>query len=810
MLSERQRGQENSKARPVPASASIDHDQYLGDGSPTRASYTARLASPVPSQGFTSRSPQKSTRSSQPITEEPSESQTPLPGLGSGQSSAPGPGDSALAQALRGSLVQTPPRFSTPPSQQHSPAPLDGTDERRPVRSNYGSFDPSSGFQDPAGRSPKPEIIRKHLVRPASNTSLNKANQEQGTSSRGLGRHSRVHSSQTGDSDGQNNDPEFSSLQLQGGDTHRGIYRWTEQAEAEGISSRPGPQKRSKSLDLGRPPPEDEEFDVGSIKQPQGFRRNYLRRAANDPVKLQQGSMRQADIAPEPRPKPQFVANNFLEFLSLYGHFAGEELTEDDEALGPDEYFSSDAYDDIETDGAGDGDERENGEDSTLLTPGKRKRRRKERPVGNVSAGGAAMMLLKSFVGTGVLFLPRAFFNGGMVFSNVVLLAVASLSYYCFCLLTRTRLVVGQSFGDMGDRLYGSWLKFLINFSLVLSQVGFVSAYIVFVSENLQAFFLAVSKCEWDIDIRWFIFGQMLIFMPISLIRQIHNLEKFVLVADALIVLGLVYLYYFDFSTLVANHWSSDIVQFNRNTWTLFIGTAIFTFEGIGLIIPIQSSMKNPAEFPRVLGLVMIGITVIFLSSGAFSYAAFGSRTKTVILLNMPQNNPFVQTVQFLYSIAILLSTPLQIFPAIEISAQQCFSKSGKYNPWIKWQKNFFRFFIVAACALIAWVGAGDLDKFVSLVGSFACIPLVYIYPVCQVSHCPSPSTRTSDMEDLLIPCEQPMLHYKAVSRTALRRAMDIALGLFGGILMAYTTGLTVASWVGGKGGKEPRYCDDR
>ena len=37
---------------------------------------------------------------------------------------------------------------------------------------------------------------------------------------------------------------------------------------------------------------------------------------------------------------------------------------------------------------------------------------------------------------------------------------------------------------------------------------------------------------------------------------------------------------------------------------------------------------------------------------------------------------------------------------------------------------------MVVMCAGIAWAGADDLDKFVSLVGSFACVPLVYIYPV--------------------------------------------------------------------------------
>ena len=128
----------------------------------------------------------------------------------------------------------------------------------------------------------------------------------------------------------------------------------------------------------------------------------------------------------------------------------------------------------------------------------------------------------------------------------------------------------------------------------------------------------------------------------------------------------------------------------------------------------------------------MVGITVVFVVSGAMSYAAFGSKTRTVIFLNMAQNNRFVNAVQFIYALAILLSTPLQIYPVIEITSQQLFSGTGKYNPYIKWKKNLFRFFTVSLCAVIAWLGARDLDKFVALVGSFACVPLVYIYPVGQ------------------------------------------------------------------------------
>lgn len=565
----------------------------------------------------------------------------------------------------------------------------------------------------------------------------------------------------------------------------REVYRWSEEAEAQRQGL--GRGQRSRSFNLNRPEPESDVYDINSIKIPGGFRRNYLRRAADSPEPSSrlpaQGLNGNTGNSGRATQQPKLLTNNFLEFLTLYGHFAGEELEEDDEVLEPDEYFSSDAFDQYADD---EGSDREPMEDSALLTPGtpgKRRRKHKERGGhANTTSFGAALLLLKSFVGTGVLFLPKAFLNGGMLFSNLVLLGVAMLSFYCFILLVNTRLKIEGSFGDIGGILFGKHLRTLILFSIVLSQIGFVSAYIVFTSENLQAFILAVSHCRTWIDIKFMVLMQLIIFLPLSLIRDISKLGFTALVADFFILLGLIYLYYYDIATIVAQKGVADITAFNPSTWTLFIGTAIFTFEGVGLIIPIQESMKRPQNFPSVLAIVMVIITVIFLSMGALSYAAYGSATRTVVLLNLPQDDKFVNAVQFLYSLAILLSTPLQLFPAIRIMENELFSRSGKYNPYIKWQKNSFRFVLVMACALIAWGGAGDLDKFVSLVGSFACVPLVYVYP--------------------------PLLHWKAVARTRLQRTLDLSLCVFGMIAMVYATGMTIVTWVGGSSPKSPGYCD--
>ncbi|KAK6529161.1 neutral amino acid transporter [Orbilia ellipsospora] len=665
-------------------------------------------------------------------------------GAAAGTSADGGNHMSYLSQALNGPGAGTPPRFGTP-SRIAAETPPRSTNGSPPPESShpasvYGSVDNRNGLENP-------EVVRRHLVREAVYDSDFGTGPAKGT----LGG--------AGLDDDSNTDEEFSSLQLQGGDITRQIYQWDAQQRDQAR------KLRSKSFVLPRPEPADEATDITNIKVPGGFRRNFIRRA----VAASPGPDGRVGTA-----QPALLTSNFIEFLSIYGHFAGEELEEEE-------------YDP----GALTQDDEEGGvfaDESTSLLP--RERRLKRVPTkseiahGKGSVKGAVLLLLKSFVGTGVLFLPKAFKNGGMLFCITLLLAVAAISYWCFVLLVRTRMAVNASFGDIGGVLYGKYMRIAILTSIVVSQIGFASAYMVFVSENLQAVILAVSDCKTKIEIRWLILMQMIVFLPFSMIRDISKLGGTALVADAFILLGLLYLYYYDLFE-IASRGVADIVHFNPQDWTLFIGTAIFTFEGIGLIIPIQESMKKPEKFPKVLGGVMILITAVFVSAGALGYAAWGSKTKTVVLLNLPQDNKFVNGVQFLYSLAILLSTPLQLFPAIRIMENGLFSKSGKYSNKVKWEKNTFRFFTVIGTALIAWGGADDLDKFVALIGSFACIPLVYMYP--------------------------PMLHYKAVAQTSISKFGDIVLGLFGTGVMIYTTQQTIRSWYSGTSGAPSEgFCTGR
>ncbi len=318
---------------------------------------------------------------------------------------------------------------------------------------------------------------------------------------------------------------EFASLSLQGGDIHRQVYQWQREQEQKNTLS----ARRSQSFYLPRKEPDDG-MDVKTIKVPGGFRRNFIQQKAAVAAGHAESGV-----------QPQFLTRNFIEFLSIYGHFAGEDLEEEEDETADESSQEEEGY--LPHDGQE--------EERPLLSPRKTRKRAKTELQGNGSVSKAILLLLKSFVGTGVLFLPKAFLNGGMLFSSLVLLSVAAISMYCFLLLVRTRHSVPGSFGDIGGTLYGPSMRIAILTSITISQVGFVCAYTAFTAENLGAFIRAVTKGKTDIDIAYLIMIQSIFFLPLALIRDISKLSFAALIADLFILLGLVYGLIFPKSQLI-------------------------------------------------------------------------------------------------------------------------------------------------------------------------------------------------------------------------------------------------------------------
>jgi amino acid permease len=101
--------------------------------------------------------------------------------------------------------------------------------------------------------------------------------------------------------------------------------------------------------------------------------------------------------------------------------------------------------------------------------------------------------------------------------------------------------------------------------------------------------------------------------------------------ANCAVLLGIIIVFYFSISYWHEHADDEEPVEraerFNWHALPEFYGTAVYSFEGIGLILPIQNEMREPERFPRVLAVCMLAILVLFLLLGEIPTIAFGRIT---------------------------------------------------------------------------------------------------------------------------------------------------------------------------------------
>ncbi|KAI8646348.1 transmembrane amino acid transporter protein-domain-containing protein [Parasitella parasitica] len=348
---------------------------------------------------------------------------------------------------------------------------------------------------------------------------------------------------------------------------------------------------------------------------------------------------------------------------------------------------------------------------------------------------------------------------------------IASICLVAFQILVKAQQAIGGSYGDVARALYGNWLRYIIQFFLCLSQMGFVASYLIFISENIGLVAGTLSNCSSGLEPKYYIWIVLVAIIPITWVRKIAKLSYLAIIADTFILFGLICVVYYTSSEIAQKGPGPNIKMINASDFALMIGTAVFSFEGIGMVVPIVEGMKEPQKFSRVLNVGMLICTVIFIFIGTIGYVAYGENTQASVVANMPREALSV-TVQLLYSIAMILTSPFMLYPPLTIIERGIFGthKSGSVSLRYKWLKNLTRSLIPIVCAAVSFgVGSSGLNKFVALVGSLACMPLCFIFP--------------------------GMFHYK-VAKSKRAKFFDVVLVLWGWGIMIYTMYVNVNSWI--------------
>lgn len=175
------------------------------------------------------------------------------------------------------------------------------------------------------------------------------------------------------------------------------------------------------------------------------------------------------------------------------------------------------------------------------------------------------------------------FQHGGLGLSPILMIVIALICLFAFLRLVNTQLVIGGSYGDIGGILYGRFLRFIVLFFIVISQIGFVCSYFIFVSGNLVSVVDVLSNCSAGIEQKYYMWMPLIILIPLALVRHIAKLSFTAIIADVFILFGLVVTLYFTADQLSTYGVGPNVAAVNPTNFALMIGTATFSFEGIGL-----------------------------------------------------------------------------------------------------------------------------------------------------------------------------------------------------------------------------------
>merc|ERR1719193_2592067 len=212
-----------------------------------------------------------------------------------------------------------------------------------------------------------------------------------------------------------------------------------------------------------------------------------------------------------------------------------------------------------------------------------------------------------------------------------------------------------------------TFIRRLLNIFLCMSQIGSNAVYILFVAQNILPIVESHLAPGWNYRIYIAI-----LLVPVTLtccVRNLKYLSPLSIVANILEFVGLGIIFYYIFATPLPH--SSTVPAFGSiSNFPIFFGTAIFAFEGISVVLPIENQMttkKDMLGWAGVLNTSMVIIACLYISMGFFGYLKYGEDIMSSITLNLPQDDILAQSSLIMFSVAIFFSYALQFYVVMDI-----------------------------------------------------------------------------------------------------------------------------------------------
>ena len=163
--------------------------------------------------------------------------------------------------------------------------------------------------------------------------------------------------------------------------------------------------------------------------------------------------------------------------------------------------------------------------------------------------------------------------------------------------------------------------------------------YIVFIATSFHDVINYDLGIDWDVRI--YIALTVIPCLIIGQIRELKWLVPFSAMANLFIVVTFAITLYYMFNEPLDYSDKENIAKVGQ--LPLFFATVIFAMEGIGVVMPVENSMKKPQHFlgcPGVLNTAMITVVTLYAVIGFFGYVRYGDEVRGSITLNLEKGAP--------------------------------------------------------------------------------------------------------------------------------------------------------------------------
>lgn len=239
------------------------------------------------------------------------------------------------------------------------------------------------------------------------------------------------------------------------------------------------------------------------------------------------------------------------------------------------------------------------------------------------------------------------------------------------------------TFPDVGEWAYGTTFQQYVGACVCTQQLAICTVFISFIGENLLAVFDRMNLGGFFDTHAGVMTAVFPVVLSLSFMPSMKKLVPFMALGTILLLacIGLI-------GVIVGKEWDirplpEELPQLTLPKMPLAACAILYSYEGICLILPIESSMREPEHFGLVFWGTMTLIAGILAGFASINVIAFGNVTNgsiTAFLLDAYKDEPsitfWVMAANTAVTLSVLLTYPLQLFPALELIGSSKFART--------------------------------------------------------------------------------------------------------------------------------------